>query len=88
MLGRDDAGRAEEESEDAMTGPRRYHAIALHGGSNPEAGGYTSPDSRAHGVQVGGCGGRIIGHGWNLDRVAAERIAAELERAHKEGRDG
>lgn len=68
--------------------PRRYRVIPLHGVSAPEAGGPpVAADNRAHGVQVGCCGGRIIGDGWRLDRVTAERFAEALEDAFEAGQE-
>lgn len=71
-----------------MTPGRRYRAIALHGDTLGMRGNPVHPDQRAHGIQVGGCGGRIIGQSWSLDRQRAEDIAVELDRAHREGSDG
>lgn len=67
---------------------KRYRVIPLHGlAGSPEIAAM-SVDKRAHGVQAGGCGGRVIGTDWRLDRRQAEKVAAELEIAFEAGRAG
>lgn len=63
----------------------RHRVIPLHGASFCMSGAPVHPDHRAHGVQVGGCGGRIIGDGWQLGRAEAERLARELDAAYQAG---
>lgn len=62
----------------------RYRVVALHGrGGSFEH--IPHPDTRAHAVQLGGTGGRLIGEDWGLDHAAAERLAEELEIAFETG---